>query len=105
MKEAMEIHDQFLDKRGPVGTAHRCFPLPFNEKLRRKKKFRFIFLTKYVLTSQTNEFYHHREARNAPKVRMKSKIKQLVEPFSDIVPGKVGNICKTSQGHKKLFQC
>ena len=51
----------------------------------------------FILTCQTNEFYHHREARNAPKVRMKSKIKQLVEPFSDIVPGKVGNICKTSQ--------
>ena len=42
MKEAMEIHDQFLDKRGPVSTTHRCFPLPFDEKLRRKKKFRFF---------------------------------------------------------------
>ena len=96
MKEAMEIHDQFLDKRGPVGNAHRCFPLPFNEKLRRKKKFRF-FKNPTVYSSTFKLLnYHHREARNAPKVRMKSKIKQLVEPFSDVVPGQEGNICRTS---------
>ena len=34
------IHDKLLDKRGQFGTAHRCFSLPFDKKLRKKKKYR-----------------------------------------------------------------
>ncbi len=34
------LHDHYLDKRGPVGKSHRCFLQPFDEKLRKKKKFK-----------------------------------------------------------------
>ena len=55
VQEARKIHDHILDHRGVVsGThsitsnkcfkkvsgTHRCHRLPFNEKLRKKKKFR-----------------------------------------------------------------
>ena len=96
MKEAMEIHDQFLDKRGPVSSTHRCFPLPFDEKMRRKKKFRFFPSCLIVIESiSTNVIL--REARNRPKVRAKAKIKQLVEPFSNHVPGQERNFLPISQ--------
>ena len=29
-----------LDRRGQYGVVHRCFDLPFDEKLRKKKKYR-----------------------------------------------------------------
>ena len=102
MKQAMEIHDQFLDKRGPVSTTHRCFPLPFDEKLRRKKKFRFFSFGASMRTYRTIKIYHFREARNRPKVRAKAKMKHLVEPFSNSVPGQERNICRSSQ---EMLKC
>lgn len=38
--DAKQVHDHFLDTRGQVGPHHRCFALPFSEKLRKKKKYR-----------------------------------------------------------------
>ena len=40
VEEARKIHDHILDHRGVVSGTHRCHRLPFNEKLRKKKKFR-----------------------------------------------------------------
>ena len=40
VQEARKIHDHILDHRGVVSGTHRCHRLPFNEKLRKKKKFR-----------------------------------------------------------------
>ncbi len=34
------LHDKMLDKLGPVSHRHRCFPLPFDQKLAKKKKFK-----------------------------------------------------------------
>lgn len=35
-----QIHDHHLDKKGPVGMQHRTLGVPFNEKMRKKKKYR-----------------------------------------------------------------
>ena len=40
IKTAKQIHDHYLDKTGEVGAKHRCNRLPFDEKLRRKKKYK-----------------------------------------------------------------
>jgi prolyl 4-hydroxylase len=63
MKTAKGIHDQLLDKRGAISPSHRCYPLPFDEKLRKKKKYR--------------------EARKNPKAKA-VKVKSMVAPFSQL---------------------
>ena len=40
IRDAKKIHDHFLDKSGVVGASHRCNRLPFDEKLRKKKKYK-----------------------------------------------------------------
>lgn len=39
-KHSKQIHDHMLDHRGAVGAMHRCNRLPFDSKLRKKKKYR-----------------------------------------------------------------
>ena len=40
IKQAKQIHDHYLEKTGVVGAKHRCNRLPFDEKLRKKKKYK-----------------------------------------------------------------
>ncbi|XP_023321781.1 prolyl 4-hydroxylase subunit alpha-3 [Eurytemora carolleeae] len=40
LRDAIKIHDHWLETRGVVGETHRCNHLPFNTKLRKKKKYR-----------------------------------------------------------------
>ena len=82
MKWAMEIHDQVLDKRGPVSTTHRCNPLPFDEKLRRKKKFRFVIENPCITTHNFVDTL--REARKRPQLKESAKVKELVMPFTNV---------------------
>ena len=39
-KDSKRIHDHMLDHRGAVGPLHRCNRLPFDSKLRKKKKYK-----------------------------------------------------------------
>ena len=36
----MKHHDFYLEKRGPIHSESRTFPVPFDEKLRKKKKYK-----------------------------------------------------------------
>ena len=40
IKTAKTIHDHYLEKAGVVGAKHRCNRVPFDEKLRKKKKYK-----------------------------------------------------------------
>ena len=40
LKSAIFVHDSKLDKRGPKSAFHRTHQLPFDKKLRKKKKFK-----------------------------------------------------------------
>merc|ERR1711892_198490 len=40
VKDSKRIHDHILDHRGVVGPTHRCNRLPFDNKLRKKKKYK-----------------------------------------------------------------
>ena len=40
--QALIQHDHLLDKRGPHSGEHRTFTIPFNKKLRKKKKYKKI---------------------------------------------------------------
>jgi hypothetical protein len=40
LEVAKTVHDHILDKRGPVSNDHRTFSVPFDKKLRKKKKYR-----------------------------------------------------------------
>ena len=37
---AIKTHDFYLEKRGPISKDSRTFPIPFDEKLRKKKKYK-----------------------------------------------------------------
>ena len=41
-RQALIQHDHFLDKRGPQSGEHRTFAIPYNKKLRKKKKYKKI---------------------------------------------------------------
>ena len=41
-KQIKSTHDAWLDKSGPVSKSHRTFPIPFDSKLRKKKKFKKV---------------------------------------------------------------
>ena len=40
LRDGRRVHDQLLDKRGAFGPDHKCNTLPFDETLRKKKKFK-----------------------------------------------------------------
>ena len=45
---ALKHHDFFLEKRGPLDKNSRTFPVPFDEKLRKKKKYKKALKEKRV---------------------------------------------------------
>ena len=59
LERAIEIHDLTLDRKGPYSPTYRTFPLPFNAKLRKKKKYKKAKEEKNVLVKQhkTVPFY------------------------------------------------
>lgn len=40
LKDGKAIHDHYLDRKGVISNEHRCKRLPFDEKLRKKKKYK-----------------------------------------------------------------
>ena len=40
ISQAKQIHDHFLETRGVVSKIHRCNRIPFDTKLRKKKKYK-----------------------------------------------------------------
>ena len=40
LERAKDIHDQTLERKGPFSEGHRTYPIPFNSKLRKKKKYK-----------------------------------------------------------------
>lgn len=42
LREGKIYHDKLLDQRGQFGSSHRCFPVPFDKKLRKKKKYKNV---------------------------------------------------------------
>ena len=63
LERAIEIHDLTLDRKGPYSPTYRTFPLPFNAKLRKKKKYKKAKKEKNVLVKQhkTVPFYEFPE--------------------------------------------
>ena len=46
MKDAKKTHDHYLMTRGPISEIHRTNALPFDAKLKKKKKFKKVKQTK-----------------------------------------------------------
>ena len=42
LKQIKSTHDAWLNKSGPVSKIHRTFAIPFDSKLRKKKKFKKV---------------------------------------------------------------
>ncbi|XP_059097153.1 prolyl 4-hydroxylase subunit alpha-2-like isoform X1 [Tigriopus californicus] len=42
VREGTIYHDKLLDQRGQFGATHRCFPVPFDKKLKKKKKYKKV---------------------------------------------------------------
>ena len=68
VKTARKIHDHQLDKKGPVGHTRRTNLLPFDEKLRKKKKFKKDFKPKLtILDRETMDYYHNKRTEDMVK--------------------------------------
>ena len=62
----MQVHDHMLDKKGPISETHRTFPLPFNEKLRKKKKYKkFKGQKRLEKTLQLGKYYDDFELKDS----------------------------------------
>lgn len=54
-----QVHDHYLDTRGQKSVAHRTHQLPFDKKLRKKKKFKKAFQLEDEILDRTklNEYW------------------------------------------------
>ena len=79
--EAQKIHDHMLDHRGVVSGTHRCNPLPFNEKLRKKKKFREARLANKTLTERPEKALHlvplHAEGKDVKEAGLRDNFEHI----------------------------
>lgn len=41
-KEAIRLHDKYLNKYGPSSAKHHCFPLPMSKEMRKQKKYQKV---------------------------------------------------------------
>ncbi len=63
LKDGKAIHDHYLDRKGVISSEHRCKRLPFDEKLRKKKKYK--------------------SARNFNSTEVVEKLRKLVPLYDD----------------------
>ena len=56
---AIKTHDKYLDTRGPVSKDHRCFSMPFDKNLRKKKKYKKNKLKKIVMEREYHPLFKH----------------------------------------------
>ena len=54
---AIEAHDKYLDLRGPTSKNHRTFALPFDEKLRKKKKYKKVRKSGQTLVNKIRDYH------------------------------------------------
>ena len=81
LREAQKIHDHMLDHRGVVSGTHRCNRLPFNEKLRKKKKFREARLANKTLTERPEKALHlvplHAEGKDVKEAGLRDNFEHI----------------------------
>ena len=71
LERAIEIHDLTLDRKGPYSPTYRTFPLPFNAKLRKKKKYKKAKKEKNVLVKQHKTVPFYQFDTENPKLALK----------------------------------
>ena len=65
MKTARKVHDHYLDTKGMKSRAHRAHQLPFDKKLKKKKKFKKGFkLENPILGRDTYYKFHNLAERD-----------------------------------------
>ena len=70
------IHDHNLDKLGEKSNLHRCHKLPFNAKLKKKKKFKKPKELPVILGRDKAQEYHEKEATDADAERIRKNISE-----------------------------
>lgn len=87
-KRGKQIHDHLLDHRGPLSEEHRCFPVPFDEKLKKKKKYKKAKKQKVKSVRETVPLYSwvssSRELRENFYRLCKDGVNALRSPEMDI---------------------
>ena len=56
-KWAIEAHDKYLDLKGPTSRNHRTYALPFDKKLRKKKKYKNIHKSGPALVNKIRDYH------------------------------------------------
>ena len=56
-KWAIEAHDKYLDLKGPTSRNHRTFALPFDKKLRKKKKYKNIQKSGQAFVNKIRDYH------------------------------------------------
>lgn len=55
---AINIHDDLLEKRGPISKKHRCFPVPVDKELAKKKKYKkLVKKSKKAKVSKIKQYF------------------------------------------------
>ena len=57
LKNAIFLHDRKLDQKGPKSALHRTHKLPFDKKLRKKKKFKNPKVLPRILGRENMTYY------------------------------------------------
>ena len=88
IRDAKKIHDHFLDKSGVVGAGHRCNRVPFDEKLRRKKKYKAAKKNKEKVKKPKNYYPLYEESSEILGLKVENSSKKSIrDNFEDCCNG------------------
>ena len=84
IRDAKKIHDHFLDKAGVIGATHRCNRVPFDEKLRKKKKYKVAKKNREKVKRAKNYFPLYQEVNEILGLKVKNSSKKSIrDNFED----------------------
>ena len=63
-EKAIKSHDKYLETRGPVSKDHRCFSMPFDKNLRKKKKYKKNRHKKIVMEREYHPLFEYKHEMN-----------------------------------------
>ena len=67
-KTAQKIHDHNLETRGPLGTTYRVHPVPYDQKLKKKKKYKKMPKPEVDIRNRTDLANIEKEAKQHSRI-------------------------------------
>ena len=100
---AKKVHDHHLDRAGPRSADHRCHQMPFDEKLRKKKKYKKAKKFDTILSRSKQIEYMDKQQKDSSYTSvMKNIVEQQKDALcrgQDLRPENVTSKLKCFYGH------